>query len=89
MVFKRKNIDFNVFRPKASSVILNFFTCYISLLSLSIYLSIYLSLYIYVYIYWVIIKVKKHFLLKRFNESLIKIYQVMKKYVYENKISML
>ena len=35
-VFNRKNIDFNLFRPKASSVILNFFTCYISLLSLSL-----------------------------------------------------
>ena len=32
MVFKRKNIDFIIFRPKASSVKSNFFTCYISLL---------------------------------------------------------
>ena len=31
MVFKRKNIHFNIFRPKASSVKLNFFTRYISL----------------------------------------------------------
>ena len=32
MVFNRKNIHFNIFRPKASSVKLNLFTPYISLL---------------------------------------------------------
>ena len=44
VVFKRKNIDFNIFRPKASLVKLNFLTCYISLLS-------YIYIYIYIYIY--------------------------------------
>ena len=39
-VFKRKNIGFNIFCPKASSVELKFLTCYISLLS-----------FIYIYIY--------------------------------------
>ena len=29
---KNKSIDFNIFRPKASSVKSNLFTCYISLL---------------------------------------------------------
>ena len=32
MVFKKKNIDFNIFFPKASSVKLNFLTCYIYIL---------------------------------------------------------
>ena len=51
MVFKRKNIHFNIFRPKTSSVDLNFFTRYISLY-IYIYIYIYKFIYIYIYILW-------------------------------------
>ena len=41
MVFKRKIIGFSIFLPKASSVKLNFFTCYISLLTSYYYFTSY------------------------------------------------
>ena len=44
MVFKRENIDFNIFRPEASSVKLNFLTCYISLLYSCVCVYIYINL---------------------------------------------
>ena len=55
-VFKRKNIGFNIFCPKASSVELKFLTCYISLLSfiyihIHTYIQTYIHRHIHTYIY--------------------------------------
>ena len=61
-VFKRKNIDFNIFCSKASSVELKFFTCYISLLSfiyihIHTYIHRHISTDIYTHIY-ILLKIR-------------------------------
>ena len=52
MVFKRKNIHFNIFSPKVSSVKLNFFTPYIH--NTYIYIK-YIYMYYILYILYVIL----------------------------------
>ena len=54
MVFKRKNIQFNIFCPKVSSVKLNFFTPYIHNTYIYIkYIYICITYYIYYMLYYI------------------------------------